>query len=199
AAGLVLGVLPSLFAVDGPHAMRAIGAAAFACTIAALGALALLERVPGRWRSGVGATLLSLALLWNARTYFVDMRYERASWAAFYPLHTRIGAFVRSVAELSSSRQLANVYVPSGYPDHPVFAYLAHGLEVETFDLAGTVSRPAAADSCFVADGYHYREEAAGAARALGAPLVPVFQGPRLPGLDQPSFVVYQPRVTEGS
>jgi hypothetical protein len=134
AAALAIGLLPSLLAVEYPHAMRSIGAVVFACTIAAIG----LAEIAGFWRSllrpsaerqfshkgtekkqwlkthlasAVAPALLLAALALNTWTTFVAMPSNPAVWLSFYPIHTQVGDYVRNLAEqkgAGESEQEAN-------------------------------------------------------------------------------------------
>ena len=122
AAALAIGLLPSLLAVEYPHAMRSIGAVVFACTIAAIG----LAEIANSWgtllrsssdrqfshkgtekkqwltprlASAVAPALLLAALALNTWTYFVAMPSNPAVWLSFYPIHTQVGDYVRNLAE----------------------------------------------------------------------------------------------------
>src|SRR5262249_10181856 len=181
--GLLLGAVPSLLAVDGPHALRAIGALPFACAIAAVGFCRVADRLPSALRAAAIALLLAAVLLLNADTYFRKAATDGATWSAFYPVQTRMGAFTQKVAERSGVRDLPNVYLSEADLDHPVVSYLTHGLAVSTFGADGLVSRPPGPGACFVLGGSAYPQEADALSRRLEARLVPVFSGPPFPTL----------------
>jgi 4-amino-4-deoxy-L-arabinose transferase-like glycosyltransferase len=199
---LSIGVLPSLLAVEGPHAMRSIGAAAFACAIAAigwgtaahLGWQRLRHRVYLGW-GGFSRALLAgvvvLALLLNVHTYFVDMAQDRAVWASSYPVHTRIGSYLRQVAEREGSTALERIYIPEHLSRNAVLGYLTHGLPVRTFDTA-TLAHTVEPGSMLVLSGYTYRHDVADLQRSLVLSPQPVQYGAELPGTGEPSFVVYR-------
>jgi 4-amino-4-deoxy-L-arabinose transferase-like glycosyltransferase len=194
--GLLLGAVPSLLAVDGPHGLRAIGALPFACAIAAIGMCRAADRLPGAARvATIGAALVAVFVL-NADRYFRKAATDGATWSAFYPVQTGMGAFMRTVAERSGVADLPNVYLSETMREHPVIAYLTHGLAVSTFDADGLLSRPPAPGACFVLGGSAYPREAEALSGRLQAPLAPVFRGPPFPTLEQPTFVVDQ--ATEG-
>lgn len=197
-AALGLTVAPSLLAVNGPHAMRSIGAVAFACTIAALGWSVLLQGL--RQRAGrraaqvAGGAVVGLALLLNGWTYFGAMPNEPRVWTSFYPVHTQIGIYLRTLTAEEGRDALARVYVPTGIARHSVVSYLAYGLPVQTFEDAD-LARLAEPGARFVLSGYTYRADLADLRAELAPaplPLEPGLRGPNLPGTRSPSFVVYR-------
>jgi hypothetical protein len=193
---LVLGVAPSLLAVNGPHAMRSIGAVAFACIIAALGWRALIGWM-GRWLPARGAqrasmvAVVALALMLNFWTYFVYMPLETRVWTSFYPIHTKVGTYLREMAQEEGAEALRHVYVPEGLTDNSVFQYLAYGLPVQTFD-DDSLSMPADSDALFVFSIYTYEDEVQELHSYLNPQAEPVVRGPNLPGEPVPAFVVHR-------
>lgn len=200
--GLGLGVLPSLLAVDSPHAMRSIGAVVWACGSAAIGLRvglhALLHRLPAlrmmpvAVRGGSVASVLLLILLLNTSTYFVRMPPDVRVWTSFYPIHTRIGEFVQQQPATAPT-----VYVPLGITDNAVFRYLTYQQPVATFNTDDTepaisLSQPAHAGDLFVLSGYRYQQDAAALATLPDLTLAQVQVGPLLPDGQTPSFVVYE-------
>jgi 4-amino-4-deoxy-L-arabinose transferase-like glycosyltransferase len=203
-AALAIRVAPSLLAVNGPHAMRSIGVVAFACVVAALGWIALLDlarrhlpaastRYAALWGRALAPAVVGLALLFNAWTYFVAMPTEPRVWLSFYPIHTRIGVYLRDIADEQGSEALRRVYVQRGLTDNAVMRYLSYGLPVATFD-DGVFSRPPQSGDQFVLSGYTYEQARAELAASLDLTPQPVARGPDLPGRDTPSFVVYEAR-----
>jgi 4-amino-4-deoxy-L-arabinose transferase-like glycosyltransferase len=196
---LALGLLPSLLAVEGPHAMRSIGALAYACICAALGWRAaagwLARHAPTGPLRAVARSLpllvLALALALNAWLYFGRMPTNPRVWVSFYPVHTQVGAYLRETANTHNTADLRHIYVARKLTRNPVFDYLAHGLRVETF-ANDAISRPAPPGALFVLSGYTYQEDVAHLRPYLGPDPEPVTRGPNLPGTDAPSFVVYQ-------
>lgn len=204
AGALAAGLLPSMLAVAGPHAMRSIGSVAFACTIAAIGWAEMLQGVPTtdqecpsaesrllRARASLLIPVLLVAARLNAWSYFVAMPVNPSVWLSFYPVHTQIGSYVRELANEQGPQAVEHVYVPSGLMDNAVLVYLAHGLPLQTFDGA-TVSAAPPPGARFVLSGYSAPHDAALLAPYLGDHPTPVLLGPALPGTSDPSFVVYQ-------
>jgi hypothetical protein len=206
---LVLGLLPSMLAVDAPHALRSFDAAAFAVMIAALGWTEIWRlttarsgiEAPGmaRPRFGVhrsmfaGSLIVLLALGLNALSYFVTSPGNPGVWQAFYPIQTQIGAYLRGVAQEHGAQELQHVYLKEAIVDNTVTAYLLHGLRVQTFDGAKFSSAPTR-DALFVLSGYSYQQDAVTLAAYLGPAPVPILIGPLLPDGTTPSFVVYARR-----
>jgi Dolichyl-phosphate-mannose-protein mannosyltransferase len=206
---LAIGLLPSVLTVDNPHAMRGIGALAFACAIAALGLVELWRIVSGavlreenRPKEDVGArpsrsvlavTALTwgLALMLNARTYFVLMPADRAVWTAFYPFHTQIGAYIRALADDQGPDALRQVFVPDRLVSNPVFGYLAHDLPVQTFN-AQRLSAAAQSGALFIVPATTLPKELRALIAKNGLAPLPLVAGPTLPDGSGASFLVYR-------
>lgn len=197
-------LLPSALAVDAPHAMRSIGAAAFACIIAALGwaeigRLALrLQRAANDtfWpvvakRVAVGLVVAALGL--NYWTYFVAMASNPEVWRSFYVIQTRVAIYLRDRYDAEGPQALESIYVPTGVVNHSVFAYLGHGLPVRVYDENAPPASPDDGTQ-FVLGGYTYREDLARLEPCLGDDPVLVVRGPDFPDSSDPSFVVYARR-----
>jgi 4-amino-4-deoxy-L-arabinose transferase-like glycosyltransferase len=203
---LALGLLPSLLAVDSPHAMRAIDALPFACIIAAIGLVQLWQigvadnstipgSVPNRLsfmvrRSSFVVLVLSSALALNAWTYFAIMPNDRDVWTAFYPLHTRVGEYVRGLADTQGPEAVRQVYVAERLTDNPVFGYLTYGLPVQSF--GARLSAPAAPGALFVVQSSFAQAELRELIARNGLDPTPVLRGPLLPDGSLPAFVVYR-------
>jgi hypothetical protein len=230
-AALGIGLLPSLLAVDNPHAMRSIDALPIACIIAAAG-LAQIWRVvlmstDNRQpttddQSAYNAQLVThnvfrnsqfsirnsqfhrsalvaaglvwiLALALNAWTYFVVMPADREVWTAFYPLHTRIGAYIRSLADVGGPETVHQVYVPDRLIDNPVFEYLTYQLPVQTF-AGELVSAPAQPDARFILPASVTPKERDTLIAQHGLDPMPILVGPAMPDDSAASFTVYRKR-----
>jgi 4-amino-4-deoxy-L-arabinose transferase-like glycosyltransferase len=197
-AALAIGILPSLLAVEGPHAMRSIGALAYAYIIAALGWIwlaGLLRYVlPAVARPAMAALLpllLVAALILNVYTYFVSMATNPVVWTSFYPVHTQVGAYLRNTADARDAALLDQVYVARDVADNSVFGYLTRGVAVQTFDEA-RVSHPPQPGALFVLSGYTYPQDVQLLQAEVGPLSGPVATGPAFPGVDEPSFLVYR-------
>ncbi len=198
AGGLVVSLLPSALAVDAPHAMRSIGAAAFACIIATLGWAMIVQRASASLPvhrapqplPAVFASVILLALALNAYTYFVSMARDPAAWRSFYPVQTKMAAYLSDLAE-QEPQNLPPIYVVENLNTDPVFRYLAPQLPVHMFD-GEYVSRPPMPGDWFVLGGYTYRDERAMLAQYLGANAEPIRRGPPFPDGSAPAFVIYE-------
>jgi 4-amino-4-deoxy-L-arabinose transferase-like glycosyltransferase len=197
-AALAIGILPSLLAVEGPHAMRSIGALAYAYIIAALGWvwLAGLLRcvLPAVVRPASAALLpllLVVALALNVYTYFGSMATNPVVWTSFYPVHTQVGAYLRNTADAYNTTVLDQVYVAQDLTDNSVFGYLTHGVAMQTFSEA-SASRSPQPGALFVLSGYTYLQDVQLLRAEFGPLSGPVATGPAFPGVDDPSFVVYR-------
>ncbi|MBC8077698.1 MAG: glycosyltransferase family 39 protein [Chloroflexales bacterium] len=196
---IALSMLPSALAVDAPHGMRAFGALAFACILAALGIDWLLKaqsaerKAQGkRARVVLRSTLYvlcSLALALNVYTYFGWMRTSTDVWMSFYPVHTQMGAYVH---DLHARGQDAGrqIFVPEGVVANPVFAYLTNGITMQTYS-GDVLSEPLRPGALFLLSGYVYERDKAVLAPYIGASPLPVVSGSPFPGRATPSFVGY--------
>jgi len=198
---LALGLLPSLLAVEGPHAMRSIDALPYACIAAALGWFAIAGWLARRMPTGalhiaaqrMPLLVLALALTLNTWLYFGRMPTNQDVWASFYPVHTQVGAYLRAESRAHNTTDLSHIYVPRPLTRNAVFNYLAHGLRVATFS-GDEMSRPLPPNALFVLSGYTYQEGVTRLRPYLGADPEPVARGPAFPGTNAPSFFVYRAR-----
>lgn len=189
-----ISMVPSAFAVDAPHGMRSVGSIAFACVVAALGLewfLRLLLNsklsLPQAILQGAAATLVLLVVALNYSTYFVQMRQDPAVWVSFYPVHTKVGEYVREIRQTDPDRQ---IFVAAGIATNPVFVYLNHGYSIQTFD-AGVASEPIRPGAIFVLSGYTYEKDREILADYLGQNPQALATGVDFPDGRSPSFVVY--------
>lgn len=194
---LIITLLPSLLAVEGPHAMRGFGAVPWACTIAALGWVQAISHLQKQFRRGwVQCVALSgvivLALLLNAWTYFGIMAVDPRVWQAFYPVHTQIGTYLRDITDQQGRQGLAHVYVPAELADNPVFLYLTDGLPVQKLRLQTASSYHLPVGTQLVLSGYTYARDIAQLRPLVGSDPIPTRYGPFFPGTNTPSFLVYQ-------
>jgi 4-amino-4-deoxy-L-arabinose transferase-like glycosyltransferase len=211
---LAIGLLPSLLSVDSPHAMRSIDALPFACITAALGlaqlwrlVLAALPRGVEQLRAGGGrkwrrwgplaaGLALCLALALNAWTYFGVMPADRLVWTSFYPYHTQIGAYIRTLADQQGPEAARQIYVPRRLVDNAVFEYLTYGLPVQTFD-EGRLSAPAQAGALFMLPSTIKPPDLRALVQQNSLSPAPVATGPLLPDGATVSFVVYRKEIRD--
>lgn len=200
---LAVGLLPGLLAVDAPHAMRTFGAVGPACLVVALGWAGLLRlaaprpsgaAAPARpLAAGAAALAVVAAVALNAWLYFAAMPGDPRVFAGFYPVQSRMGAYVRAAGGA------APVYVPREVAEHPSFAFLAWGLPVGTFDPeapagAPLANPPPAPGATFLLSGYFAEAEAAALAPVLGPGAAPEAAGDPFPDGRGPTFYVYRAR-----
>lgn len=200
-AALGMSLLPSMLAVESPHAMRSIGGVVFAAIIAALGWVELGETL-AQARRRVGGVpqphkriiaafmVVGIALGLNVWTYFVTMPVNPEVWLSFYPVQTQVGEYVRKLADERGVQAVQQVYLPAALFDNAVTSYLVADLPVQTFDST-TLSAPAAPGALFIFSGYASASDVAQLAPWLGAAPSPLLYGPDLPN-GAPSFVVYE-------
>jgi 4-amino-4-deoxy-L-arabinose transferase-like glycosyltransferase len=191
-AALGLGLLPSVLAIDGPNAMRAIGALPPACFVSASGLVAVIRGLggPGGRRSLLAAALLALALFLNFRLYFVERPVVHKVWSSMYPVDTAMGVLISALAEKEPSPR---VFVPRSTTEEAVLPYLTRGLPVMTFD-GSDLSEPWRPGDWFLLPGAERDQALLVLGEALGADPEPVLRGPSLPGTARPSFLAYRAR-----
>ena len=187
-----LGLLPSAFAIDGPHALRAVGALAPACLIAALGWVRTASWLFGpssrRAPLGLGMAVAAAAALLSARVYFEVMPDDPRVFRTLSLVSTAMG---RSAREIEGAEPGVSVFVPADILAEDAFQYLTHGLSVQTF-RGGTLSAPPVAKDVFL-----LRGPSPGAGfEALKDRVVPDAPrpGPALPANGEPAFVGYRAR-----
>ena len=127
-AALALGLVPSALAIEGPHALRAIGGVAWACPIAAIGWLELAERMPAAQRALLLTAAAVTALAFNAWTYFVVAAHDERVWGSFYTVETKVGSFVRERARSEGPAAAARIHLSRPMADIWVVRFLAYGL-----------------------------------------------------------------------
>lgn len=183
-----LSLAPSLFAVDGPHGLRSIGAAAWVCYLAALGwdwmLVALRRRLPTNSLRWTTAAVVLVVVLLNVRVYFVSMRNNPAVWQTFYPIQTQIGVALQRLPA-------STTFIPAAIAHSDVLRYLLPDTPYQTYE-EGTITRPLRHGDHVVLGGY---DDPATAVpqfeQAHHVRLRLVSQGPPLPGLQRPAYWLY--------
>ncbi|NJP07133.1 MAG: hypothetical protein HC837_16695 [Chloroflexaceae bacterium] len=195
---VMISLLPSLLAVEGPHAMRSIGAVAFACIIAALGWTTLLRLCQTHWLPwcrrchALAALVLSAMLVLNGWLYFVAMPVDPAVWVSSYPVHTRIGEYIGQFAEQHGPASVRQLALPEHLKRNSVMDLLTSGLPIQTVDLAHTQHYEPG--TLLILSGYTARQEVLTVERMTRKSLHVVTYGPALPGRQDPAFIVYELR-----
>lgn len=191
AGTLVIGLLPGLLAVDAPHAMRTFGAVVPTYLTAALGWAWILRlaapRAPLRQLS-LSLGLVALISL-NGWLYFAVMARSPQVFLNFYLIQSQMGLYLRELAD--QGELPAQIFVPEGMQNDPVFAFLTTGLSVETF-AGAQLSTPAGPGAIFLLSGYFVAQEAADLAPILGPAATPAALGPLFPDGSQRTFYVYR-------
>jgi 4-amino-4-deoxy-L-arabinose transferase-like glycosyltransferase len=204
ALAAAISIAPSLLAVEGPHAMRSIGAIAFVVIIASIGYTELgatlraflfpywqaMRERPSRTIMAMSVALMAIVIALNSWTYFGFMAKEPAVWVSSYPIHTQIGSYLRDQANHAGAEQTTDYYVDEKLSNNSVFVYLTYGLTVQTFHDT-TLSRPLSDEAKFIVSGYTYEQDAAMLAPYIGNDPSPIATGPLLPDGQSPSFYVY--------
>ncbi|WP_165774530.1 glycosyltransferase family 39 protein [Candidatus Viridilinea mediisalina] len=190
-SALAIGILPGLFAVDAPHAMRTFGSLVPAYLIAVFGWAWALHLATPRlalrrfvFTVGVGALIVL-----NAGLYFVLMPPQVGVYLVFYPVQSQMGVYMRSLAD--EERLPPQIFVGDGLPQDPVFAFLTTGIPVETF-AGSQLSTPAEPGAIFILSGYFLEDDLANLAPILGPQPEPIKLGPTFPDGSRRTFYVYE-------
>jgi len=190
-AGLLLGVLPSALAVEGPHALRAIGAVPYACAVAAIGWTWLIGPQGRPWRGAAGVGIVLVALTLNAWTYFRVAPCDDRVWKSFYPVETQIGSFIRDLCKREGAAAAERIYVDQDMATNSVVQYLAHGIRVNTFRAKG-LSAPIRGEALFlVTDPAQLDQLATLLERAEASAPRLAGSGPMLPDGSRPAFTIW--------
>ncbi len=201
-AALLLGVLPSALAVDGPHAMRSISAAPWAYVVAAVGWATVWQIMRQqdftvqRRMLAAGALALMLGVITFNAGLLRGMSTDPAVWQSFYPTHTQIGSYIRNLADNGGSAAASNMYVDNELAQNSVMQYLTYGLPVQTFVMDHLPQHQTLPPQArVILSGYTYQRDLPQLIQAYNLDPAPLGYGPPLPGTTIPSFVIYGPRT----
>ena len=144
-----LSLVSGVFSVDAPHAMRALGALAPTCVLAALAAQVLWQRVEQRWDTAgrrvavvLGGLALLVSLTYNSWLIFGVLPHSNATLNEFQPEATAMGRIARA-----GERAGVKVFLPADIrADRDVVRYLTLDLPARTFD-GSQLSEPPGADA----------------------------------------------------
>jgi 4-amino-4-deoxy-L-arabinose transferase-like glycosyltransferase len=192
-AALALGLVPSALAIEGPHALRAVGGVAWACVIAAIGWIELAARTPAAHRASLLTAAAVAALALNAWTYFKVAAHDERVWGSFYTVETKVGSFVRDRAAREGRDATARIHLSQQMADNWVIRFLAYGLPVRTFEAARVGPLPAEALFVVAHEADRERVFRIAAERSLAPPELAGI-GPLLPDRRTPSFTLYRLR-----
>lgn len=193
---LGFGLLPGLLSGNAPHALRALGALAPACMLAALG-LEALARAGGQLRHArfAGTVLLvstlSAGLVWNTWLYFGKMPFDPAVYNEFDVTETAMARvarvpFTTSDPDLRSVR----VFLPADIRRSETVRFLTRDIAVGTFDGRFLSDLPGR-QALLLLPGDASPETCDRARAALGPAATPIGPVPYAPRGERPLFLAY--------
>jgi 4-amino-4-deoxy-L-arabinose transferase-like glycosyltransferase len=192
-AWLGLMALPGIFAMQAPHAVRAVETIPPTMLLAALGGWLCAVRVPELWPrrrtwiSAAGAVLLALVLVLNAGRYFVLWPRATAAYTDFYVAETEAA---RAAQRLAAHTPGVQLFFPRKALEGSVLVYLLDGLPVAWYDEQRTSAPPTDGALLFALDGCE-AEQRAIVGRVLGAQAQPLGSGRLSPITGCSAFVIY--------
>jgi len=192
-AWLALMALPGIFAMQAPHAVRAVETIPPTMSLAALGvwlcAVRLTETWPERrrWFVPAGAVLLAAVLTVNVGRYFVLWPRTTAAYTDFYVPETDAARVAQQIAANAPDTQL---FFPRRALQGSVLVYLLDGLPTAWYDEQRT-STPPQNDAVLFTLGGCEAEQRATAERVLGPQPQLLSSGPLSPVTGCPAFGVY--------
>jgi 4-amino-4-deoxy-L-arabinose transferase-like glycosyltransferase len=196
---LGVGLIPGIFSIEAPHAVRTVEIIAPSMLLAGVGADMLLRQAAlglradryRRFQAGaivVGALAL-LAL--NGVRYFIIWPAQPQVYAQFYVPDTHIGMLAQRLAH--DSGLVANHY-QLFIPIHPgsdeILEYLTSDISVGRFD-GRALSEPPGEHALLITYGDMSQDRIAHTARLLGPGAVELGTGPRSPVTGRPEFIIY--------
>ncbi|GAB4208728.1 MAG: glycosyltransferase family 39 protein [Roseiflexaceae bacterium] len=193
---LAVGLLPGLFSTDAPHAMRALGALAPACMLAALALDRLLAsgtQTPATTSQPLAprlalALVLVLSLGFNGWLYFASMARNPAVYSEFDPATTAMGRIGRLPFDTADpALRAVRVFVAKESAASDEMQFLDRGVVVGTFDGA-RLSQPPGGDALILLPKEAPPAWASAALDALGPGAVEISAVPREPDGVTPLF-----------
>jgi hypothetical protein len=191
-----MALVPGIFSIEAPHAVRTVEAIAPTMLLASTGACALLGWLakPYLWHNTnvqfgrlLGVGLLVAALGLNGARYFVAWPATPKAYEEFFVAETHIGEVVQRLSQQPELRANGyRIFLPAGASRNEVLRYLTTGIDLGTF--ADGQLPAAEGDRALLID---YGGQQPAARRALGADTVLLGAGPISPLTGLPEFEVY--------
>ncbi|NOK61786.1 MAG: hypothetical protein GFH27_549281n93 [Chloroflexi bacterium AL-W] len=193
---ITLGLIPGIFSIEAPHAMRSLGALAPACILTGLGMTTILQVIqttsaPHRIALFVISCMLIVSLAGNTWLYFWQMARDPLVYNEFDIATTTMARIARLPFETSDpALRNIQVYLPAELDQKDIKRLLTSGIPTEAFSR-NQLSTPPGEQALILlpADAPPERREAALA--ALGPDAVQIDAVPHYPHSDQPIFIAY--------
>lgn len=192
---IAVALVPGLFAIEAPHAVRTVEVIAPSMLLAGIGGVALLDWLRAiRWVWALrwaAPALLAGILLLNGVRYFVVWPALRSTYEQFYIAETHIGNLAQRLArDPAVQSQATRLYVPTGPSADEMVQYLTADLPVGGFDGAALTPAPGPS-ALLLAYGDNPKVPPERAAQALGPGAQQLAIGPRSPLTGNPEYVLY--------
>ncbi|MEO7913094.1 MAG: glycosyltransferase family 39 protein, partial [Roseiflexaceae bacterium] len=202
-------LVPGIFSIEAPHAVRTVEAIAPTMLLAAVGicALAAWGKDEGRRAKDEGGRidrrasksalptvlcigLLLAALTLNGMRYFVGWRASPKAYEEFFVAETHAGELIqRLVAQPEIQAGSYQIYVPAGAATNDVLRYLTSGIQLETF-AHSRLTTPAREHALLIDIGEQTSDPQA-LLRALGNGAALLGTGPISPLSGKPEWTIY--------
>ncbi|KPV52287.1 hypothetical protein SE17_16385 [Kouleothrix aurantiaca] len=192
---LAVALVPGMFAIEAPHAVRTVEVIAPSMLLAGIGGVALLERLRAThfaWALRWAAPALLLGILaLNGVRYFLIWPALPSTYEQFYIAETHIGDLAQRLArDPAVQSQATRLYVPTGPSTDEMVQYLTAELPVGGFDGAALTPAPGPS-ALLIAYGDNPKVPPERAAQALGPGAQQLALGPRSPLTGNPEYVLY--------
>jgi 4-amino-4-deoxy-L-arabinose transferase-like glycosyltransferase len=196
---LGMALIPGVFSIEAPHAVRTVEVIAPTMLLIALGADVLLRSLAGfkgpiwrhqaQWAMIAAASVAVLAL--NGLRYFVIWPATPKAYEEFYVADTHIGEVTQLLARAPDlSAKGYRIFLPAEPHDDDVLGYLTSGVDVGTFD-GQALSQAPGDHALLIVYGDLSAAAAAQARQALGPGGSELGTGPLSPLSGRPEFVIY--------
>lgn len=199
AAWLGVSLIPGLFSIEAPHALRTVETIGPSLVLVSVGGFALFaygaRALRDRHHRAVGyvlamGVLVSMVAL-NGVRYFVVWPAAPRVAEEFYVADTQMGEMIQRVVQTPEFAAGAyQIFVPSDAIDNAVVPYLDWGIALGRFD-GKQLSEPPGAQALVFMYGDAPAETQAAALRLLGPQALIVGQGPQATPSAPPAFVIY--------
>jgi hypothetical protein len=195
-------LVPGVFSIEAPHAVRTVEAIAPTMLLAAVGICTLArttdDRPPttylssfvGRRSSMIGIGLLLTALTLNSVRYFVAWPSSPKAYEEFFVAETHAGELIqRLVAQPEIRAGDYQIYVPAGAVTGDVLRYLTNGIQLKTF-AHSRLTTPAGEHALLIDIGDQTSDPQA-LRQALGDGATLLGTGPISPLNGKPEWTIY--------
>ncbi|MEM8532318.1 MAG: hypothetical protein AAGF95_15850 [Chloroflexota bacterium] len=193
---IALGLVPGIFSIEAPHAMRSLGALAPACILAGLGLSAILHVIQTTSTQRyitllAGSCVLVISLVGNTWLYFWQMARDPLVYHEFDIATTTMARIARLPFETKDpALRDVQVYLPAELDRKDIKRLLTSRVPTEAFSR-NQLSTPPGAQAIILlpSDAPSERREAALA--SLGPDASQIAAVPHYPNSDQPIFLAY--------